>query len=58
MDNKTKDNYTVILPGMYYYLELWWEDLKARGSTKGDGFIYKILDRNLTTKDVEKYTTD
>ena len=29
LDNKTKDNYMVILPSIYYYLELQQEDLKA-----------------------------
>ena len=29
LDNKTKDNYTIILLSIYYYLELWWTDLKA-----------------------------
>ena len=48
----------VILPGMYYYLELQQEDLKARGLTKGDGFIYKISDYNWTAKDIKKYATD
>ena len=44
LDDKTKDNCTIILPGMHYYLKLWWADLKARGLTKGNGFVYKILD--------------
>ena len=48
----------VILPNIHYYLELQWADLKARGSTKGDRFIYKILDQDWTTKDIEKYTTN
>ena len=48
----------VILPGIHHYLELQQEDLKAQGSTKGNGFIYKISDYNQTAKDVKKYTTD
>ena len=43
---------------MHYYLESQWADLKARGLTKGDKFVYKILDQDWTTKDVEKYATD
>ena len=58
LDNKTEDNCTVILPGMHHYLELQQEDLKARGSTKGNRFIYKILDYNWTAKDVKKYATN
>ena len=48
----------VILPSIYYHLELQQEDLKAQGLTKGDGFIYKISDYNWTTKDVKKYATN
>ena len=43
---------------MHYYLELWWADLKAQRSTKGDGFIHKILNQDWTTEDIEKYATD
>ena len=43
---------------MHYYLELQQEDFKARGSTKGDRFVYKILDCDWTTKDIKKYTID
>ena len=43
---------------MHYYLELQQADLKARGLTKGNGFVYKILDQDQTTKDVEKYATN
>ena len=43
---------------MHYYLELQQEDLKARGLTKGNGFIYKISDYNWTAKDVKKYATN
>ena len=48
----------VILPSIYYYLELQQEDLKARGLTKGNRFIYKILDYNQTTKDIKIYITN
>ena len=43
---------------MHHHLESWWEDLKARGLTKGNRFVYKILDYNWTAKDVKKYATN
>ena len=58
MDDETEDNCTVIPPGMHHHLESWWEDLKERGSTKGDRFVHKISDRDWTAKDVKKYATD
>ena len=45
----------VILPGIYHHLKLQQEDFKAYKLTKGDSFIYKILDHNQTAKDVKKY---
>ena len=58
LDNKTEDNCTIILPGIHYYLKLWWTDLKARGLAKGNGFVHKISDQDWTTEDVEKYIID
>ena len=48
----------IILPSIYYYLELQQDDLKVRELTKGDEFIYKISDYKQTTNDIEKYATD
>ena len=44
LDNKTEDNYTIILPNIYYYLKSWWADLKAQGLIKGNRFVHKITD--------------
>ena len=58
LDNKTKNNYIIILPSIYHYLKLWWMDLKAQRLTKGDKFIHKITDQDWTAKDAKKYKTN
>ena len=56
LDNKTADNYTILIPRIYKKLGEWWRLYKDRGA-KQDTFVYRITEQIYTKEDTVRFKT-
>lgn len=56
LTDEDESNCTIVVPGMHNHIKAWRNRLKYRGGL-GEGFIQKITDHTLTSKDLEDFGT-